>query len=66
MLNQEKTQDLDELVRLQFEIESKIEPLVNLTGLNKEAIEAMLGAQYSSWLREGGPTRLDDPHGDQA
>ena len=58
MLKQEKTDNLDEFVRLQFEIEAKIDPLVSLTGLNKETIETMLGAQYTTWLSEGGPAQL--------
>jgi len=56
MFKQEKTQNLEEFV--------KIDPLVNLTGLNKETIETMLGAQYTRWLNEGGPSRLDDSEND--
>lgn len=64
MLKQEKTNNLDEFVRFQFEIEAKIEPLVNLTGLNKETIETMLGAQYTTWLSEGGSARLGNSEND--
>ena len=54
MLESDRCGEPSRYVRLQFEIENKIDGLVSLTGLPRRSVELLLSEQYTHWLAEFG------------
>ena len=52
MWQMDTTPDLNEVVRLQFEIEALYLHLVNLTGASQAALEATIEKEYPEWVRK--------------
>jgi hypothetical protein len=54
MLKQERSNDPNEVVSVQWEIEEKITVLATLVQLDISTVEILLARQYADWLQNGG------------
>jgi hypothetical protein len=50
MLELDRCRDAERVIELQFQIESKIDALISLTGLPQRVVELRLQEQYMRWL----------------
>ena len=54
MLKLEQTEDLNEIVTIQWEIEARTRVLADVVQLDLRTVETLLMRQYAEWLRNGG------------
>lgn len=54
MLKLEQTEDLNEVVTIQWQIDEKTRALADFVQLDLRTVEILLMRQYAEWLRNGG------------